>query len=238
MPDLLIFHDLSNLNWTQLFAVYRESSTENAAEWYPDLPKEEALAKYEEGFQNYLLGDFGAEHGTLFVLEKDGVYRSALRLLPQNQNAFLIEALETHPKDREKGFGKRILQETMLYLHRHYPGCTVCSHVSQKNIISIQTHRAAGFSGSKDADGNLSMTWSDEQLARIEEQEARLDRILAAEHPSVEDLRALEAYYEGPLWRTDFESDEAGQIPQQIKRGVLSEDAIYDVLTEYQHLLQ
>lgn len=237
MYELLAFRDLSGLNWEQFFAVYRESSTENAAEWYPELPVEEALEQYEEGYRDYLTGDFQTNDGTLLVLAKDGVYRSALRLLPQEPNGFLLEALETHPDFREMGFGKRILQETMLWLHKNAPGCFICSHVSRKNKISIQTHRAAGFSGTKDEAGDLLMTWSDAQLARIEEQEARLNRILAAETPSVDDLRALEAYYESPLWRIDFESDEAGQIPDQIKRGVLSEDAIYDVLTEYRDLL-
>ena len=82
------------------------------------------------------------------------------------------------------------------------------------------------------------MTWTDAQLARLAAQEARLDRILAADSPSIEDLRALEAYYESPLWRMDYESDEAGQIPEQVKRGILSEDAIYDVLTTYEELLR
>ena len=81
------------------------------------------------------------------------------------------------------------------------------------------------------------MTWSDAQISRIEEQEALLDRILASNAPAREDLRARADYYEGPLWRLDYESDEAGQIPEQVKRGVLSEDAVYDVLTEYQELL-
>ena len=51
-----------------------------------------------------------------------------------------------------------------------------------------------------------------------------------------EDVRALSAYFEGPLWREDFEADEAGLLPQDLKRGVLSEDAIYDLLTEYDAL--
>ena len=237
MTNLLVFKDLSKLNWSQLFAVYQESSVENAAEWYPELPEKEALAKYEEGYRSYLLGDFQAEHGMLLILEKDGVYRSSLRLISQDQNRFFLEALETRPEDREMGFGKRILQEMMLFLHQNFPGCAVASSVSRKNKISIQTHRAAGFSGTKERDGNLRMTWSDAQLSRIEEQEARLDRILASDTPSINDLRALAAYYDGPLWRIDFESDEAGQIPERFKRGVLSEDAVYDVLTEYRDLL-
>ena len=37
MYDLLAFRDLSGLDWQQFFAVYRESSSENAELWYPEL---------------------------------------------------------------------------------------------------------------------------------------------------------------------------------------------------------
>ncbi len=47
-------------------------------------------------------------------------------------------------------------------------------------------------------------------------------------------LEALITYYEGPEWRADFEADEAGLLPRGMKRGVLSEDAIYNLLTDVQ----
>ena len=43
-------------------------------------------------------------------------------------------------------------------------------------------------------------------------------------------LSTLEAYYTSPAWRTDFEADEAGLLPPDLKRGVLSEDGIYNLL--------
>jgi len=46
----------------------------------------------------------------------------------------------------------------------------------------------------------------------------------------------LEAYYNSPQWRKDFEADEAGKLPKDLKRGVLSEDGIYDLLSDYQCL--
>ena len=46
------------------------------------------------------------------------------------------------------------------------------------------------------------------------------------------ELKKLEKYYTGGQWRKDFESDEAGKLPADLKRGVLSEDAVYDLLTE------
>ena len=84
------------------------------------------------------------------------------------------------------------------------------------------------------------------RIRRITEMENRLNRIgtalkIAELCPDGleavrEDVRALSAYFEGPLWQEDFEADEAGLLPQDLKRGVLSEDAIYDLLTEYDAL--
>lgn len=84
------------------------------------------------------------------------------------------------------------------------------------------------------------------RIRRITEMENSLNRIgtalkIAELCPAVldavrEDVRALSAYFEGPLWREDFEADEAGSLPQELKRGVLSEDALYDLLTEYDAL--
>ena len=42
----------------------------------------------------------------------------------------------------------------------------------------------------------------------------------------------LKEYYESPQWREDFEADEAGKFPKDLKRGVLSEDGIYNLLEE------
>lgn len=49
-------------------------------------------------------------------------------------------------------------------------------------------------------------------------------------------LSTLEAYYTSSAWRTDFEADEAGLLPSDLKRGVLSEDGIYNLLEEYKRV--
>ena len=49
-------------------------------------------------------------------------------------------------------------------------------------------------------------------------------------------LSTLEAYYTSSAWRTDFEADEAGLLPPDLKRGVLSEDGIYNLLEEYKRV--
>ncbi len=46
------------------------------------------------------------------------------------------------------------------------------------------------------------------------------------------DLQKLVKYYEGSQWMKDFEDDEKGKLPHDLKRGVLSEDAVYDLLSD------
>ncbi len=45
----------------------------------------------------------------------------------------------------------------------------------------------------------------------------------------------LDDYYGSPEWFDDLKADEQGLLPQDLKRGVLSEDGIYNVLTEYKN---
>ena len=85
-----------------------------------------------------------------------------------------------------------------------------------------------------------------EQIRRISEMEARLDRAGTALRETTaaldslrvirEDVQLLSEYYASPLWREDFEADEAGLLPKDLKRGVLSEDAVYDLLSDYDAL--
>lgn len=49
------------------------------------------------------------------------------------------------------------------------------------------------------------------------------------------DIAELEAYYDGD-WRADFEADEAGELPKDLKRAVLSEDGLWDLLEDYRWL--
>ena len=65
---------------------------------------------------------------------------------------------------------------------------------------------------------------------------ARLEQALEDFAALQPDVAELEAYYTSPQWRKDFEADETGKVPKDLKRGVLSEDGIYDLLTDYQCL--
>ena len=45
-------------------------------------------------------------------------------------------------------------------------------------------------------------------------------------------LRILSDYQSSGKWRQDFARDERGELPPGLKRGVLSEDALYNLLAD------
>jgi hypothetical protein len=87
-----------------------------------------------------------------------------------------------------------------------------------------------------------------DRLDRIREMEERMDRVgkwvrslsrTLEEQLSVqEDFFELSSYYESDLWMEDYEADEAGELPPDLKRGVLSEDGLFNLLTEYEELIR
>jgi hypothetical protein len=85
-----------------------------------------------------------------------------------------------------------------------------------------------------------------EQIERIQKMEERLNRAaqvvmklsaaLDDYAGAQEDIRALESYYGSEEWKQDFADDEAHRLPEDLKRGVLSEDAIWNMLEDNQTL--
>jgi hypothetical protein len=61
---------------------------------------------------------------------------------------------------------------------------------------------------------------------------AALDKYEAVQ----DDLRALNEYYGSKQWKQDFADDEAGRLPADLKRGVLSEDALWNLLSDVREL--
>lgn len=90
------------------------------------------------------------------------------------------------------------------------------------------------------------MNENKKQLARIRQMERRLDRATAAVkrlavaldkyETAQHDIAALDEYYGSDVWRQDYADDEAGLLPEGLKRGVLSEDAIWNLLVDCREL--
>ena len=72
----------------------------------------------------------------------------------------------------------------------------------------------------------------DAARAAVDEMDAALQRYAEAE----KDIEALAKYYDGGQWRSDFEADEAGLLPATLKRGVLSEDGLWNLLADDKEL--
>ena len=79
-----------------------------------------------------------------------------------------------------------------------------------------------------------------ETIARVTRMEALYERLSEAVQKAPErlgdaELRdaadALAAYLDSGGWLRDYEADEAGLLPAELKRGVLSQDGLYDLLS-------
>ena len=51
------------------------------------------------------------------------------------------------------------------------------------------------------------------------------------------EIQKLEAYYTSQQWKDDVDADEKGQFPKKMKRGVLSQDGIYNLLERNKEML-
>ena len=81
-----------------------------------------------------------------------------------------------------------------------------------------------------------------QQIERIRYMEQLLDFVLEARKEAninydkqeriQEAIRILSNYYGSDEWKQDFADDEAGLLPRDLKRGVLSEDALWNLLSE------
>ena len=67
-----------------------------------------------------------------------------------------------------------------------------------------------------------------DRIERVEQYERLFDEAVSSRDP--EKLRLLEAYHTSGQWREDYEADERGEFPPDLKRGVLSQDALFDLL--------
>ena len=70
-----------------------------------------------------------------------------------------------------------------------------------------------------------------EAISRIRRMEEVFDT-LRSEPDRMDLRRELVEYYESGRWLRDYELDEQGLLPPDLKRGVLSQDGVYNFLEE------
>ena len=138
---LIVIKSLRELHFSQLMAVYDESNRENGEEFYPELPAGQQMLRAEQDFYQYLRECFFQTKGAVYAIwSEQGNYVSALRLEPY-QDGLLLEALETAPNHRRKGFAAALIRAVL-----ELPEISkVYAHVHKRNFASLRTHESCGF---------------------------------------------------------------------------------------------
>lgn len=141
---LLRLTELPDGDIPKLMAIYAEGNRENAEYFYPELPLLEGIAREEEKFVAMLRETFFPKPGNaVYVLESEEQWVAALRLT-QMEDFYYLEALETRPDQRKKGYGKALLKAVCSELSVR-GAVMIRDCVYKRNQASLQTHLAAGF---------------------------------------------------------------------------------------------
>lgn len=140
---LIVCEELKDIRFGQLMTVYEDGNLENGQDLYPDLSQPQQLLQAEQDFYQYLQDIFFKTKGARYCLwVVNGAYVSALRLEPY-RDGLLLEALETAPNQRKKGYASQLICQVLRL--EQLRGRKIYSHVGKWNEASLQTHLKCGF---------------------------------------------------------------------------------------------
>ena len=159
--EILRIQKMRDINFEELMRVYVEGNTENGQYFYPYESEAGQLRLAEQDFYDYLQNDFFCVNDAQYwILVDNGCYVSALRTEPF-QDGYLLQALETVPSMRRRGYATRLLRYVVTEIQK-MTGLPVYSHVSKRNVPSITVHERCGFMKSQEyavyLDGTVSST--------------------------------------------------------------------------------
>ena len=149
---MLELTSMNQIDPRKLMDIYSEGNLENTDYFYPEIKnKQIAVEKVEADFLKFIETDFfSKENNTYQILEEDGLWVCALRLYHIKNNLYYIEALETRPEFRKRGYALKLL--TCVIKHLKEKGSfQLFDCVSKKNIPSLKTHEKAGFKNVSEA---------------------------------------------------------------------------------------
>lgn len=136
----------SDLDERKLMNIYSESNIENAEYFFPDEnDKDKAVKRVESNFCEYLKNVFyKREESTYCVYEEEGEWLSALRTNMVKAGLFYLEALETSPENRMKGYASHLLNDVIDEMKKE-GSFKLCDCVRKRNTASLKTHEKCGF---------------------------------------------------------------------------------------------
>lgn len=72
----------------------------------------------------------------------------------------------------------------------------------------------------------------EEKFDSLQQSVRALEDAIAQSQDFRDNYKALKKYMDSGKWLKDYEADEKGELPPDLKRGVLSQDGLYDLLQD------
>lgn len=132
---------------------YKESSDELLIAYYcnglnlEDVSQfEKACANQKKEYHKFIKKFLDEETRTQFVAVYFNENRivSALRMIEISDQNWFLEALETTPSERQKGFGKLLVKKLVEDINMRN-GKSIIAHIHKSNQESIKLHESCGF---------------------------------------------------------------------------------------------
>lgn len=159
----LITRKSEEIDFNKLMDVYEESNWENLSMVESDIDEKSdkniLYQKVRQAYTDYLKNDFlksGKNYMAILIDEK--TYLSALRLYDEGK-FFLIEALETNPSFRRKGYGGKLLSKVLdNFANRE----EIRSEVGKNNKKSLKLHKKLGFKIKEEKERNYLLVFKED----------------------------------------------------------------------------
>lgn len=126
------------------FEIYGESIRKRGEKQFGYASEERQHLLAQEDFYLYLRDIFfGRKDSRYYFWQEDGHLVSALRVEP-HEDGLLIEAMETMPGMRGRGYAGELLKAVLEDLKEN-GAAVVYSHIDKRNTASIAVHKKCGF---------------------------------------------------------------------------------------------
>ena len=141
---LKVFDRYEDMDFRQLMDVYVQWNCDYGKNQYSRHSENLQMLYAEQDFYDFLISFFLNENARYFVWAPQKRYTAALRVQPY-MDGLLLEALETAPDDRRKGYATDLVKATISYYSIQKPW-TIYSHIRKSNKESLSVHYKCGFS--------------------------------------------------------------------------------------------
>ena len=116
----------------------------------------------------FLINEFYKNNiASYWILSVDDEWKSALRTLKVKDGFYYLEALETKPEERGKGYGCRLLSMVIVALKKEGP-FILSDNVGKHNYPSLRIHEKCGFSVVSDIGFDYIYKEEDKRQYRLE----------------------------------------------------------------------